>query len=528
MANEGSFDLFIPGNASLIDLAKGPRFEHMDRHGAFYDDRQDRHKQYDWDGRINLWGNESSIVAGWHVPLRDRRPSTTMPLARIIVSRLTSMLFGDQNRPTVGVTGDEDATRFVTALANESSLWQRMVEARAIGGSTGTAALSYGFRDGKPRVEVHQAKFCRVIMWDDFPEKIPSVVLKAYEYTEEVFDPKTGKPKEEVFFYVRYWDFTHEVTWGRIPEKVARTRGWKQYPADSVIKHGVGECPVVWIQNTARSNADDGESDYENRCDDIDVINRLKSASSKGTIANVDPTLVIKSNPSNNHGSIRKGSENAIWSENGAEYLELRGDSIRAAEAKLDSLRQDILDSAQVILPTPEKITGAAQSAAALRLLFAPMTARCDVLREQYGNRGIVRVLMGLLRLAKRGTVDVSLEPYVESITDESGDTSSTVYDQTPGEREHVTLQWPPYFPPTWKDRQTAIQTTQSAINGQSVITRRTAIDSIASLFSIEDPHAELEALKREADETLLSEARMLSALTPGVTEDDDVDGDES
>ena len=515
--------IYFPPNTTLEDLAGGQRFKSMDRHEAFYENRQDRDKSYNWDGYFNGYGQEAAIKPGWYVPLSQRRPATTMPLARMIVSRLNSMLFGVQNRPDVLVTGDENSESFVREVAKESSLWQRMIEARKIGGSSGTVAMSYGYSEGKPRVEVHRGKHCRVLFWDDFPEKIPAIVMKAYEYTKEVFDPETGKPKEKVFYFVRYWDSEVEVTWEMVPQKVARTSGWHLVSIpDRIVWHDTGWCPVVWIQNTSNSEDDDGEADYVGSLDDMDQINRLKSASCKGTIANVDPTLVVKQDVTKNHGSVRKGSENAIFSAGGAEYLELQGSSITAAEQKLDSLRQDVIDAAQVILPTPETVTGSVQSAAALRILFAPMTSRCDTLREQYGDRGIVRVLTGLLKQAKLEHVQVSLEPRVESETDEDGNQSTELVQHVPGEREVISLAWPPYFPATWTDRQQAAATASAAAGQKSILSQRTAIQSVAQLFGVEDVDAEMAAIKGEQEASLEAEAKALAALDPMNFQDDE------
>lgn len=520
--------LYFPPNTTLKDLAGGQRFTSMDRHEAFYENRQDRDKAYSWDGYFHGYGEEASIKPGWYVPLSKRRPATTMPLARMIVSRLNSMLFGVQNRPDVLVAGDENAEAFVREVAKESSLWQRMIEARKIGGSSGTVAMSYGYNEGKPRVEVHRGKHCRVLAWQDFPEKIPNVVMKSYEYTKEVFDPESGKAKEKVFFYVRYWDNEVEVIWEQIPEKVAKTSGWMNVSIpDRVIWHDTGWCPVVWIQNTSNSEDDDGDADYVGSLDDMDQINRLKSASCKGTIANVDPTLVVKQDATKNHGSVRKGSENAIFSAGGAEYLELQGSSISAAEQKLDSLRQDVLDAAQVILPTPETVTGSVQSAAALRILFAPMTSRCDTLREQYGDRGIVRILTGLLRQAKADGVEVNLEPKVDTQTDEEGNQSTNLIEHSPGEREVIALVWPPYFPATWTDRQAAAQTASAAAGQKAILSQRTAIQSVAQLFGVEDVDAELANIKSEADASLEAEAKALAMLAPSSFEEEEEEPEE-
>jgi hypothetical protein len=528
---------YIP-RSPLTHLVGGARFQAMDRSEAYYRCTQDDHKSYDWDGYFRGYGDKAAIEPGWYVPLAQRRPAATYATARVIVSRLTSMLFGDGNNPEIQVAGDSEAEQYVRELAKGSKLMQRVIEARNLGGACGAVCLSYGFHEGQPRVEVHNGKHCRVLAWVDRSELVPEAVLKTYEYQEEVWDHEAKKYLPASFVYARLWTQTQEFVWEKVPRRAAKLDGWwEMVSPDREATFPGGECPVIWVQNTQCSNDPDGESDYHGQLDNMDQLNRLKSASGKGTIANVDPTLVIKDSKSANKGVIRKGSANAIYSPGGAEYLELKGAAVAAAIAQCDAKRMDILDACQVVIPSAEKLSGAAQSAAAMRILFAPMTARCDVLREQYGDMGIVRVLGGMLRMAKAVIASggaivlddrVVTEVKKTEVDDDDGEegfkktestTETTMEPQVPGEREQISLTWPPYFPATWADKKSAIEAAKAANGGKQIISQRTSVRMVAQMCGVEDVDEELVAIGEDADASMERESaamqQMMQAAPP-------------
>lgn len=343
-------------SVSLPTICEGDRFKQLDRLESYYRTTQDDSKMYDWDGRFQGYGGEADIAPGWFVPYKHRRPSARYNLARVIVKRLTSFIFGADRFPQLRIEGDEDAEDYVQTLAQVARLSQRMSEARDLGGSVGSVCLSFAFVEGKPRIEVHNAKHCTVVSWLDKSERRVGAAIKAYKFPRWII--RDGKMRQVDFYSVRYWDTEQEIVWDPIPADVARQRGWWNYPHQTA-KHPGGVCPFYWVQNTPDSVEDDGEPDYEGLLDMFDEINRLLSATTKGTRANVDPTLVMKADPNLNDGAVRKGSDNVIWSPGGAEYLELQGMSQQAAERQLAMLKQMALDESGVVLADPEKLTGA-------------------------------------------------------------------------------------------------------------------------------------------------------------------------
>lgn len=513
----------------LASMCEGPRFHHMDRLEAYYRGAQDDAKSYDWDGRFRGY-QFSSVAPGWEVPLSQRRPNARYELARIVVSRLTNMSLGGEAWPDINVEGDPDAQDYVRALAKASDLQARLAEARSLGGATGTACLSLGFVEGCPRIETHNAKHCLVLTWEDMATFRPQQVLKAYSFKRPKIDPQDGKVKLMTFWYARYWDTEREIIWREIPQRVAKLPTWADWVGPDgagrrEMRHGYGFTPFYWIQNLPDSQELDGLGDYEGQTDMLDQFNQLLSSTVKGAIANVDPTLVVMDDPESNEGHLQKGSGAAIYSKGGAKYLELEGSAIRAARELLTDLREMFLDAAQVVLPQAEKLTSKAQSAAAMRIVYQPMMARCDQLRDQYGEGGLVLILTDMLRVARQieeappeliELEDGTREERKPSVTlpprqDDDGEERPHV----PGKGENVTLNWAPYFSPTMQDLKAAAETAQLAGGGQPLISHRSAVEFVARHFGVEDVEKELAEMAVEADERAERAAEMFGDEGP-------------
>lgn len=524
-------ELTAPELAGLrLDLiCSGGRFHALDNLDAYAKCRQYERLRYNWDGNLQGYAGEADIAPGWYVPLKLRKPDTRFDLGKLIISRLTAMALGEERWPELRFEDDPDAEDYCKALARESQLQSRIQEARNKGGACGTAVVSFAFVKGKPRVKVHEAKHIFVFRWEDRDELTIGACLKVYPYRRTVWE--AGKPKEKTFYSARFWDTQKETVWDPIPEELARNGSWATSVKSYTVVHGYGECPVYWTQNLPDSENEDGQSDIQGLTDTFDVVNRLLSATSKGTIANVDPTLVIKDNPVNNKGAIRKGSDNAIWSPGGAEYLELQGNAVKTAKELADALVKLCLDTAGVVLGDPQKMSGSAQSAAALKMLYMPMVNQCDLLRTQYG-RLITAVLLGMLRAARlvgslppgpvQTTADgtlvqskptILLPPRLERPEQKDTDPARPVREQdkpgepkmverVPGESEDLTLHWPPYFPPTLTDIGAAVDAASKAKG--TTISQRTAVKFTAPLFGVEDVDREIAEIDVERERNAL------------------------
>jgi hypothetical protein len=501
--------------APLRNLAEDDRFRRLDKLESYARGLQDRGKPYNWDGHILGYGDAAPIKPGWYVAHAQRQPAARYDVAKLIVGRLTSMVFGQDRFPEIKIEGDPDAEDYARTLATEARLKVKMTEARNLGGSEGTACLSFGFIRGAPRIKVHNAKHVTVLKWSDEEEQVAEVVFKAYSSPRVVYDEDLKRFTRRDFWEVTVWDTMTEQKWSQIPDAVAKTPDWQNWPSKTET-HGYGFCPFYWIQNKPESADFDGICDFEGLEGTFDEINQLNSATTRGTKANVDPTLVVKMDPAANNGQVFKGGDNAIFSAGGAEYLELKGTAVQAAERQLSTLVNNSLNVAGVVLADPEKISGSAQSARALEIIFAPMLTNCDTFREQYGERGIKIILRDMLRVARAfaarppivdpitgATVipGVILPDKVTSSVDPAtGAVTTTVTKRVPGTSEQIVLNWRPYFPATWQDINQAATAMKTANGGKPALSQRSSVQAIAPLVGVEDVDAEMAQIEDEAE----------------------------
>lgn len=507
------------------------RFKRLDQLDAYACSTQYNDRKYGWDGRLLASVGDVDIDPGWYVPLKRRRPTTTVALPKLITKRLAAMALGEEQWPQINADGDVETEDYVKTLAEVANVQGRLQEAAERGLACGTAVVSFAFIEGKPRVTVHRAKHIWVLRWKDRDEHVIGAALKVYRYEVNVVS-RDGKPVKATYYYARYWDELSETVWDPIPEAFARVGNWAEKVKSITVEHGYGEAPIYWTQNMPDSEAEDGASAYDGLLDTFDSCNTLLSATSKGTVANVDPTLVIHDSPGANPGMVRKGSENAIYSENGAEYLEIKGTAVTTAMELIGKTVQYALDVSGVVLGDPNKIGSQAQSAAAMRIIYLPMTDTCNILRTQYGSRLLVPLLTGMLKAAKKitasepgpvlTTVDgrriqekptVVLPPKVVTdrepgevkrpdLTDmnpkppEPGKVTKKTVPRTPGQSENLTLKWPPYFRPTATDVAGMVTATTQA-KGQ-LISEETAVRAVADIFDVKDVAEELTNIQAE------------------------------
>jgi hypothetical protein len=501
----------------------------------YYACSQHDYKPFDWDGFFVKFGSVSDVPVSGYVPLKKRQPSARMDLPRVIVNELSAMTFGDEKFPQLVIEGDSDAEDYAKELCKVAKLPTKILEARNNGGATGTAVVSWGFVDGKPVVDIHKRSQCTVFDWADYELRRPSNMLKAYTYKKRIFD-SDGKPKTKLFYYARYWDEHVDICWRDIPEEVGATAAWWMLPSKAVI-HSSKFCPVYWIQNYSDSDDIDGIGDYiDGSHSNFDQIDELLSATVKGTKANVDPTLVIHASKSENQGVLRKGSENAIFSEKGATYLELVGSSIETALRVLDTMRQIELDKAGVVILDQEKAGGTAVSASAMKQRYARMTARVDLLRDQY-ECAIIQIVKDMLEVARSlesAPVEtesgeqmwskIILPPRIEE-NDENDDKAedgeppkrekkkTKEVERKPGTSSNVTATWPPYFVPSWLDKKDAVDTVRAASNNQQVMSQRKAVATLAPMFGTEDVNQELGEIDEDKERSI---ERTQSLMEPG------------
>jgi len=483
--------------ASIISEA---RFARLDRSQSFFECTQHDHKRVAWDGALiggdGIAGATQPLLGGY-VPLRQRRPSSPYRLAKVIVAAFTERLLGDERFPELLVAGDDKSQDYVQALSKACELPSRMVHARDLGGATGTACLSWAYVDGRPSVQVHNAKNVTVHAWEDRGHYVPRHVTEAYKYEVQEYDHEKRKVVGVEYWYRRDWTRDAEIVFQPVRVRSGVRPLFVPDLGQSCL-HNDGICHFVWIPNTP-SEGVDGKSDYDGLHDNFDTLDILASVLARGGILNLDPTLVLKMDPDLlNMAGVQKGSDQslAVGEEGDAKYLELAGTSIKAGIDLFNQKRATTLEVAQCVLPDPDKVAAGSVSSVALKVVYAPMLGRVGVLRGQYGP-GIRRLLEPMLtvaRQASRSTVIyfgedgsqseerlvVDLPPKV----DEDPQTGkSTAVELDPGDGTIVDTAWGPHFPPTPAEQQAVLTTLSTAVGGAAFMSTQSACEIAMEMF---------------------------------------------
>jgi len=525
-----------PAGGFARAILESVRYRTLDRRQSYYDATQHNGKRYDFDGRIISTSEASGMSstqpllsqekASWYVPLRMRRPNAPYRLARVIVNAFTNMIFGEQRFPTIRVDGDDVRQDFVQAIVRASSLPVRAIQARNLGGSVGSSAMSWRFADGKPLVEVHNGKNVIVHEWADRVQLIPAFASEVYLFPKDEWDPQKKIFARNWYWYRRDWSTEEDLLFKPVIFKQGTEPNWQVDDSGS-SKHKDGICHLEWIQNLPCDDID-GLPDYDSLYDKFDSIDILYSTITRGATLNLDPTLKLKMDLDYvQRMGVKKGSDNALVTgkDGDANYMELSGTSIDAGIRLFDSMRRSALEVAQCIVPDPSEVAAQGVSSVALKAMYAPMLGKCAVLREQYGT-SMSRMLDNMVKVAAKRTgqpvtikddegneveaaFEVKLPPKVMTVPvlDAEGnptdETRKKVTDRTPGVVGEVDLQWGAYFLPTPADQAQTVAALSQATGGKAFLSKQSAAEITAGVYNlspteewqrVQDHHAEEEA----------------------------------
>lgn len=400
------------GGEGARSILSGDRFAEIARRMSYFDCTQHDGKFWDFEGRpINpksmqpLIGQERAF---W-VPLSSRRPSMPVRLGTAIVSSFTNLLFGENRFPTIRIEGDKKSEDWVQTVARIGKLAAKMIQARNYGGATGTSGVSWCFRDGKPMFEAHKPQNLFVHSWANRNERIPEHVTELYLFNKVQWD---GKGFNKVWYwYRRDWTPEEDIVFKDVIFDKEKDPVWIIDPTASVM-HGDNRCHLEWIQNMP-SDEIDGVPDYHGLYDQFDTIDLMMSVITKGGIRNLDPTVKLKMDRDEiDRLGMKKGSDNAlvVGKDGDADYMELGGSSIDAGLKLVQEQRRQILETAQCIIPDPNEVAAQGVSSVAIKAMFAPMTAKTDILREQYGT-AMERILDGVASSAREKTTPIFQVP---------------------------------------------------------------------------------------------------------------------
>lgn len=495
----------------------------LNRYWGFYSCSQYESRTVGWDGRRcmseverDTVGRNAVLPPGFYdaggqydeMPLNMRRPVAPYHITRAVVDRFSGLLFSSKMHPKISIDGNPELQSWVESLIKSARLWIRFAYARSFGGGMGSVAMSFRFRNGKPIVDVHDARWCTPTFLDISTGEISALEIR-YMYPVEQRKPD-GTPETVDYWYRRTIDAQKDVIFKPMPVGNGEEPTWVE---QTNVPHGFGECPAVWIRNTQTDDMD-GEPDCQGEFECQEAIDRLISQADQGAVENADPTLEIDSDELRVE-QIKKGSRNAFKLEKGAsaKYLEMTGTGVDSALKVADVHRRNFLEVVRCILDFES--TGS-MTATEIERKFSPMHERGDLFREQYGEHGIVPLLGKMIRavlrmragaLGQQAQFDeatgLRIVPRVMPKLPEIPPGLTELDD------DQIELSWPDWVQRGATDALAASQAVSAAITGQA-LDRESAMKYLAPYFGIDDPAA---ALQRLTDQAGAADGAMMGDL---------------
>jgi hypothetical protein len=418
--------------------------------------------------------HQERSLSGEYIPLRSRRPNVRYPLARLVVEDSVSLLFSEAHFPQFGCP-DKYLQSLFSSISKELRLNLVMTEA-AVKGSVGSVAILMRVLQGRLFVEPMATTFLTA-MWNPCCPDALSVVREAYKVSGRMLTANgyAVSDPNSMYWFVRQWD-TDAETWFN-PSLVA------DGPPTTIdhartVRHRLGFVPVIWIKNlpgvSSTGDRNDGACTFRAAIESQIEIEYQLSQAGRGLKYSSDPTLLIKE-PAASESEIIKGSGNAlVVTERGdARLLEINGTASAAVVDYVRTLREFALESVHGNRVNPERL-GASQSGKAIELLNQGLVWLSDNLRITYGEIA----LLELARMIIKASHVYQLKVFGQEIEPIKIDLQ-------------MSLIWPRWFQPTADDRQKDAQTVL-ALSKSGLISRESAVKSIATNYDIEDIAAEL------------------------------------
>jgi hypothetical protein len=435
--------------------------------GRLYD-----HLQYDF--------YSEKTLSGEYIPLRERRPSVRYGLCRSVVADSVSLLFSDGHFPSIDC--NEEPTRDVLSqLIQEARLKEVMADA-AWRGSVGSVAIFMRVIKGRVFFEAKSTQFLTPVWREDAPDTLESVTEQYKVKGFALRDLGYGVDDKELnldFWFRRVWDDSFEAWY--LPWKVLDPEAEVVLDTDRTREHNLGFVPIEWVKNLPGGCGVDGGCTFAQAIDTSIEIDYQLSQAGRGLKYSSDPTLLIKEPAMDEQQALVKGAANAlVVSENGdAKMLEINGTAAQAVIEYVRLLRELALESIHGNRASADKLS-AAQSGRAMELMNQSLIWLTDKLRTSYGEGALRSLLHKVIVASNKYTLQVYGQP---------------IGPLKLGSK--ISLRWPAWYAPTYTDQQTQAQTL-TALRDGGLISKTTAIKTLASSYDVEDPQDEVRRLEEE------------------------------
>lgn len=517
-----------------IDHINDHRFNDLHDKEAYYRGTAYDKRPFDWNSNY-AHGNNIPLGAKAMATMRHdaqqpvalRQPNAKLPLARTIVHRFASLLFGESRFPHVQVKKSLNTQRYINEIIEQAQMKLHMLYAATLGGAVGSVITMFKVVDGRFRLESFNTKWV-IPLWEDFHEGEMSAFCVTYPFTKYVFDKAKKQWVLKPFIYRRV--VTKHLDIEFVPQEavtVASANGMRVKPKDEketpkpnperTFAHDLGFVPAQFIQHTPRFDQTDGDAACETAYSMIDRINENLSAIHHAMQGNLDPTLVLRLTPEDYRklqtmgGVVQTGADGdalVVGKDGDAKFIEITCEGIKVALEIVQKQIEFVLLLCDCVVADPHKITGAAQSAAAIQLLYAPMLSKTDILRTQYGENGLKRLIGKMLRAYHAITEVVEGAEQMEKATLEAvhymDPETEKMVEVRPDEDvidKDVKLVWGQYFESTVSDVFQAAEAMVMATGNRPVTTPEVAATFMARFvgdLNIENTVAKLKQYEAE------------------------------
>ncbi len=453
---------------------------------------------YEGRGLAPPW-DKTAPGPGPRAPLRMQIPAVVYDLARVIVDRPTSMLFGEGRAPMVHFEASNDAdeapvSTWLTQVLDEARwpvvalTWARQ------GGAIGSACITWALVEGAFEFTPHLSYQCTPT-FHPRTHRILQGLEKRYVYLREIEELQDGRKvtRQEEWWHRETWSTTEHIVFDDVPKGDGREPVWTV--ADRVV-HGFGFCPAVWVKNLDDGDTGpDGASLLDGVVTLLESIDRTLTGVDRGTRYNAEPEKIYTGLPldpaTKRPIEVGGGASTSLPAGADAKLLEIKGDSLKTGMEHVRGQRDRALEVARVVTLDPERALAAAKSGAALLILHRPMVDLVGELRQSYGYA--LRDLLGqILRAAREGKLSAL------------GTLESPPPAPIPPGR--VQLKWGPYFAPTPEDIDIMARVVVSLLQA-GLIDRETAVRYMADTFGLHDVEAMLEKIEEEEHQRAQAEA---------------------
>lgn len=497
---------FIKSNAPDRKYYEGEEYWDLHRYETYYLGLQHEDKRYNWDGTtyvpevekrlMNQAGGVSTPATGGRLAWYLRRPYIREQLCPVIVDRFSDLLFSKRNRPAFSEYKEEFAP-FFNKLVIRTKFWSRMLWARDQAGAMGTVVVGVVLRNGKPEIQVLNAKNCHPLFKGNDPntgELDGLEVMFMYQAEVEEINPYTKKieKKNVSMLYRRMITAKYDIA--AVAPVTDEAPVWK---ITAAYQNDLGFVPFVWIQNDGACNDAYGFADCDQELDNLDALDAIITQSFRGTLYNSDPTLVLELANKDRPDHIQTGSSTALildrTGNETAKILEMNGAGPKTGLEIEERIRKTILRDVRCVLP--EELVNA-NTASEIQARVQAMIDRVDRMRENW-EPYIIDLMGFVVRMLNTtypegGTVASGI-PWLKGVT-------------IPTEEDIFELVWPALSEIDENKIQAKVAAYASAIMA-GIMSRETAVKKLSADLGFSRPHEELARILAEKQDEFLQTA---------------------